>query len=66
MKACQEADVMRVGGISLNVYPAASLVNFYRGDTLIVINKEATIASKQADYVFVDDITKVLPLLLEE
>ena len=66
MKACQEADVMIVGGTSLNVYPAASLVNFYRGDTLIVINKEATIASKQADYVFVDDITKVLPLLLEE
>ena len=66
MKACQEADVMIVGGTSLNVYPAASLVNFYRGDTLIVINKEATIASKQADYVFVDDIAKVLPLLLEE
>ncbi|MGN1295659.1 MAG: NAD-dependent protein deacylase [Bacilli bacterium] len=66
MKACQEADVMIVGGTSLNVYPAASLVNFYRGDSLIVINKEGTVADKQADYVFHDDITKVLPLLLED
>ena len=66
MKSCQEADVMIVGGTSLNVYPAALLLNYYRGDTLIIINKEGTVADKQADYVFHDDIAKVLPLLLED
>ncbi len=44
-RACKyidEADVLIVGGTSLVVYPAASLVSFYRGDKLVLINKSKT------------------------
>lgn len=37
--AIRSADTLIVGGTSLNVYPAAGLVDFFRGDELIVINK---------------------------
>ena len=36
------ADVLIVGGTSLAVYPAAGLIDFYRGNKLILINMEAT------------------------
>ena len=35
------ADLMIIGGTSLNVYPAASLVDFFRGDNIVVINRGA-------------------------
>lgn len=35
----QQADLLIIGGTSLAVYPAASLVNYYRGDRLVLINK---------------------------
>ncbi len=34
------ADTLIIGGTSLTVYPAASYVNFFRGDNLIVINRD--------------------------
>lgn len=37
--AIRSADTLIVGGTSLNVYPAAGLVDFFRGDELVVINK---------------------------
>lgn len=37
-----EADMLIVGGTSLNVYPAAGLINYYRGDKLVLINKQPT------------------------
>ena len=36
------ADVLIIGGTSLVVYPAAGLVRYYRGDKLVVINRDAT------------------------
>lgn len=64
IKACTEADVMIVGGTSLMVYPAAYLIQYFYGKTLIMINKQVTQYDSFANYVFHDDITKVLPLLL--
>lgn len=41
VKAIRAADTLIVGGTSLNVYPAAGLVDFFRGDNLVVINRGA-------------------------
>ena len=42
LDAITNADVLIVGGTSLNVYPAAGLVRYYRGQRLILINKSET------------------------
>lgn len=38
--ALQEADLLIIAGTSLNVYPAASLINYFYGDNVVLINKE--------------------------
>ena len=45
----QQADLLIIGGTSLAVYPAASLVNYYRGDRLVLINKSPTPYDRRAD-----------------
>ena len=45
----QNADVLIVGGTSLAVYPAAGLINYYRGNKLVLINKSATNMDERAD-----------------
>ena len=47
----QSADMLIVGGTSLVVYPAAGLVNYYRGDKLVLINKSSTPYDEEADLV---------------
>lgn len=54
------ADVLIVGGTSLVVYPAAGLVNYYRGNKLVLINKSATAIDGRAKLVINDSIGKVL------
>ncbi|MBR6798711.1 MAG: NAD-dependent protein deacylase, partial [Firmicutes bacterium] len=54
------ADTMIVGGTSLVVYPAAGLINYFRGDDLILINKSETGYDSQATLVINDSIGKVL------
>lgn len=54
------ADVLIVGGTSLVVYPAAGLINYYRGDKLVLINRDPTPYDKRADLVIHDSIGKVL------
>lgn len=46
-----EADVLIIGGTSLVVYPAAGLIDYYRGNKLILINKTPTARDQQADLV---------------
>ena len=41
VRAISEADLMMIGGTSLNVWPAAGLINYYRGNRLVLINKSA-------------------------
>ena len=44
-----EADVLIIGGTSLAVYPAAGLIDYYRGNKLVLVNKSATPMDKRAD-----------------
>lgn len=58
--AITRAQVMIVGGTSLVVYPAAGLLQYFRGEKLIVINKGATSADRNADLVIQQPIGEVL------
>ena len=49
VKTISEADVIIVGGTSLAVYPAAGLLDYFRGDVLVLINKGATPRDNSAD-----------------
>lgn len=54
------ADMLIVGGTSLQVYPAAGLIDYYRGDRLVLINKSKTPYDRYANLVINDSIGKVL------
>ena len=56
----RNADVLIVGGTSLAVYPAAGLMEYYRGDKLVLINKSATSYDERANITIHDSIGKVL------
>lgn len=58
--AIEKADTLIVGGTSLSVWPAASMVDFYTGDNLVVINREPTAADRRANLVFHENIGDVL------
>ena len=55
----RNADMLIVGGTSLNVYPAAGLINYYRGSKLVLVNRSATAYDSYADLVIHDTIGKV-------
>ena len=59
-RAISEADVLIVGGTSLTVNPAASLVNYYGGEHLIIINNTPTPYDIYAEIVIGEPIEKVL------
>ena len=50
--AITSADLLIVAGTSLTVYPAAGLVNYYRGNRMVLINKDITTFDNLADLVF--------------
>ena len=54
-----QADVLIIGGTSLVVYPAAGLIDYFKGSHLILINKSATQRDSQADLVINDKIGEV-------
>lgn len=56
----RKADMLIIGGTSLVVYPAAGLVNYYRGNKLVLINKSATSLDGSADLVISAPIGEVL------
>ena len=58
--AIRRADMLIVGGTSLVVYPAAGLINYYRGNKLVLINRDATPYDREADLVIHESIGKVL------
>ena len=62
--AFARADVLIIGGTSLNVYPAVDLIRYYRGKCLIIINKEKTQYDHLAQFVFHEDIGEVLEKIL--
>lgn len=60
VRSISQADTLIIGGTSLVVYPAAGLINYFRGKNLILINKSSTSADNKADLVIHDAIGKVL------
>ncbi|MGI6123700.1 MAG: NAD-dependent protein deacylase [Acetivibrionales bacterium] len=50
------SDVFIIGGTSLSVYPSAGLVNYYKGNKLILINKTKTPFDNKANYVYYGNI----------
>lgn len=59
VRAISKAQVLIIGGTSLAVYPAASLIDYFRGDCLVVINKAATPRDRNADLLIKDPIGQV-------
>ncbi|MCL2032697.1 MAG: NAD-dependent protein deacylase [Methanomassiliicoccaceae archaeon] len=60
VSAIRDADVLIVGGTSLNVYPAAGLLQYYRGNKLILINKSELSCERNAALVIRGKIGEVL------
>lgn len=58
------ADVLIVGGTSLVVYPAAGLIDYYRGNKLVLINRSETAADNRADLVIHEKIGEVFGQVL--
>ena len=58
-----EADMLIIGGTSLNVWPAAGLINYYRGHKLVLINKSAVARDLAAGLVITDPIGETLSQL---
>ncbi len=60
------ADMLIVGGTSLNVYPASGLIDYYRGNKLVLINKSETPYDHRADLIINDSIGMVLGKATED
>lgn len=58
--ALQQADTLIIGGTSLTVYPAAGLINYFRGNNLVLINKSVTPQDNMANLVIHEPIGQVL------
>ncbi|MCI8819182.1 MAG: NAD-dependent protein deacylase [Oscillibacter sp.] len=63
VNAIAGADLLIIGGTSLNVYPAAGLINYYQGQRLVLINKSAVARDLPAGLVITDPIGEVLDQL---
>ena len=57
--AISNADMLIVGGTSLNVYPAAGFIDYFLGNKLVLINKTATPYDEQADLVIHDSLGEI-------
>lgn len=64
VRAIANADTLIIGGTSLVVYPAAGLIDYFKGKNLILINKSSTSADNKADLVIHDSIGKVLSMAI--
>ena len=60
LNVISNADCLIIGGTSLNVYPAAGFIRYFRGDKLVMINKSVTTQDSYCNLVIHDSIGKVL------
>ncbi len=60
INSIRTADVLIIGGTSLVVYPAAGLIDYFRGKKLVLVNKSPTPYDSRADLVINDSVGKVL------
>lgn len=61
-----KADVLIVGGTSLVVYPAAGLLQYFKGSQLVLINTSSTSMDEQADLVIHDAIGTVMDEVMKQ
>ena len=59
VSSISHADMLIIGGTSLAVYPAAGLIDYYRGNKLVLINKTPTPKDKIADLVIQGSIGEI-------
>ena len=57
--AIQNANLMIVAGTSLTVQPASSLLNYYKGNKLVLINRDVTPYDNRANLVIHESLGKV-------
>lgn len=57
--AIQAADLLIVAGTSLTVYPASGLIRYFRGNNLVLINRDSTPYDQNADLVINENLGKV-------
>jgi len=62
VEALAAADLLIIGGTSLNVYPAAGLIHYFRGGNIVVINKSPTPADAGASLVITGPIGEVMDI----
>ena len=58
------ADVLIVGGTSLRVFPAAGFVQDFKGENLIIINRDPTPFDRKAQFVLRESLSEVFSMLL--
>lgn len=63
VNAIYNADVLIIGGTSLTVYPAAGLIDYYRGHKLVLINKSVTPMDSRADLLIQGSIGEIFSQL---
>ena len=61
--ALSQADLLIVGGTSLSVYPAAGLINYFRGKHLVLLNRDPTPFDSRADLVINDSLGNIFSQL---
>lgn len=65
VNAISHADVLIIGGTSLAVYPAASFIDFYRGEKSILINKEKVARVTSANHIIMSSLGDVFSKINE-
>ncbi|MBQ2094137.1 MAG: NAD-dependent protein deacylase [Ruminococcus sp.] len=60
LNAIMQADLLIIAGTSLTVYPAAGFIRYFRGDKIVLINRDSTPFDSQADLVFHDKVGELL------
>ncbi len=63
IEAIEKADMLIVAGTSLTVEPASSLINYFHGKNLVIINRDTTSYDNKANLVINDDLKKVFSSL---
>lgn len=64
IRAISHADVLIIGGTSLNVYPAAGFIRYFSGRHVVIINRDATQADNMAELCIRDNIGEVMQKII--
>lgn len=60
LRAIQTADTLIIAGTSLTVYPAAGFISYFKGDNIVLINRDETPFDSKADLVFHEKVGELL------